>query len=170
MATKVTRLKAESHDRRSQLVERFMTLRPALVSVMQAVVPEEVRDELGAVTSHQLQALTLLPAAGLTMHELAKALQISSASACALADRLVRRHLVVRADDPSDRRIVRLVRTAVGDQLALRWAEAKRRSIAALLERLSDDQAEQFLALVEVLAEHGSPVAEPPLAAGVASS
>lgn len=146
--------------RRSELVERFMALRPVLVARMQAAVPEEIRNELGAVTSHQLQALSQLPRAGLTMHELARAIEISGASACALADRLVSRGLAARETDAADRRVVRLVRTELGDQLAERYDESKRRQIAVLLERLTDEQAEQFLGVIELLAGEVSSASE----------
>lgn len=161
---KVTRLPA----RRSRLVERFMELRPALVAIMQAAVPEELRTELGAITGHQLQALARLPRGGLTMHELAQALEISGASACALADRLVSRGLVVRETDTADRRVVRLVRTELGDHLAGRYAESKHRQVAALFGRLSDEQAEEFVKVIELLAADLAGEATSPLTAAPA--
>lgn len=144
--------KGRPAPRRASLVDAFLEIRPAVVSRLQAAVPEELRTELGVVTAHQLQAISQLPADGLTMHELASALKVSGPAACTLADRLVGRGLAGRMPDPADRRVVRLVPTSEGRALAKRYEEAQRLTLAAMLEKLSDDQLAAFVDIMESLA------------------
>jgi DNA-binding MarR family transcriptional regulator len=149
-------MKAERRSAgRAAAVERFLELRPAVVARMQASIPAELRAELKPITLHQLQALSTLPAEGMTMHELASSLKISGATASALADRLVAQDLVRRATDPTDRRVVRLVPTAKGRSLARRHREAQRRAVAGLLNLLSDEQVAAWLDIMETLAASG---------------
>lgn len=148
---------------RDAAVERFLDLRPTVLARMTASVPAELRAECKSITAHQLRALGLLPAGGLTMHELADRLGVSGATASVLADRLVGQGLAERRDDPQDRRVVRLVRTESGSSLAARHRECQRRAVGALLERLSDDQVASWMEIMETLAgdeEAGNPPAE----------
>lgn len=137
---------------REVAIERLVDLRPAVRARMTASVPPELRAEWKSVTAHQLRALGLLPAGGLTMHQLAAQIGVSPATASVLADRLVGQGLAERVDDPSDRRVVRLVATGTGSSLAARHREAQRRAFGILLDRLSDEQVVAWLEIMEVLA------------------
>ncbi|SRR5579875_1567631 len=141
---------------RAAAVERFLELRPTVVARMQASVPDELQAELKPITLHQLQALSSLPAEGMTMHELASSLKVSGATASSLADRLVAQGLVRRTTDPTDRRVVRLVPSPKGRSLARRHREAQRRAVAGLLDLLSDDQVAAWLDIMETLAAAGA--------------
>jgi DNA-binding MarR family transcriptional regulator len=137
---------------REAAVDRFVQLRPAVLAKMHESVPPELSAEFESITVHQLKALVALPDEGLTMHELACTLGITGATTCALADRLVAQGLAVRTADPADRRVVRLRASERGAELAGRHRQARRRSVAALFELLSDEQVAAWLDIMETLA------------------
>jgi DNA-binding MarR family transcriptional regulator len=145
---------------RSQSVERVVELRPVVLALMRESVPDERQAGFGPVTSRQLQALARLPAGGLTMGELATFLGVSGAAASVLADRLVAQGLATRHADPADRRVVRLVPTPKGTELAQRYQENQRRGVAALLDRLSDAQVTAWLDVMETLAAGRDPASQ----------
>jgi DNA-binding MarR family transcriptional regulator len=150
-------------------VERFVELRPAVLARMTASVPPELRAEFEAVTRRQLQALSVLPEAGLTMRELACALGVSGATVSVLSDRLVAQGLAARGTDPADRRIVRLAPTPEGAALTARYREAQRRAVAALLDSLTDEQVAAWLDIMQTLAgEEKKTAAHPAELAGAA--
>ena len=81
---------------------------------LMASVPEELKDEFGAVTWHQVGALEQLRAAtetssGATMNEIARMQQCALSSASALVDRMIRLGFAERLSDPEDRRIIHIV-------------------------------------------------------------
>ncbi len=92
------------------------------------------------------------------MGELASALEVSGPAACMLADRLVSHGLAERRSDPSDRRVVRVVRTERGKRLVKRYEMAQRHALDALVERLSDDQLADWVEILASLAGDLVPV------------
>lgn len=137
---------------REAAVERFLQLRPAVLAKMDESVPPDLAAEFESITIQQLRAVVCLAAGGLTMHDLAARLRISGPTTCALADRLVVRGLAERAADPADRRVVRLALSPRGDELARRYGESRRKAVASLFERLSDQQVAAWLEIMETLA------------------
>lgn len=136
---------------RSQIVARVVELRPVVLALMRESVPDELQG-FGQATGRQLQALASLPPDGMTMGELAAFLKVTGAAASVLADRLVARGLVVRHADPGDRRVVRLAPAPEGMAVGERYRDNQRRAVAALLDRLSDDQVAAWLDIMETLA------------------
>lgn len=141
--------RAEGRDR---AIERYLQLRPAIRARMESSVPEVLRSQFSAVTAHQLRALALLGDGGLSMRQLSVALGVVGATTSVLADRLVAQGLAAREHDPNDRRVVRLVLTEQGRRVASKYQEAQRRAARGLFERLSDDQIEAWLDVLETLA------------------
>lgn len=149
--------------RRQELAEAFLDLLPRLRRRIQARLPRDLREELAAVTPHQLEALMAITGCGgLGMNDLARIQQVSLSSCTALADRLVRQGLVERANHPGDRRIVRLVPTERGRDFVARFRAAKRAWAVAALSALDDEELVTFVALVRKIA------AVPPDASGEA--
>lgn len=136
---------------RDELVDRFFELQPQMQRRFNLGIHRELRDELHSVTVHQLGVLLHLRAGTLTMRELAKELDVSESAATAVTDRLVRQDLVVRQDDPSDRRIVRLALSAAGATLVTKLHETACRKTASLLSVLSDRQLAQLISIMETL-------------------
>lgn len=142
---------------RDDAVERFVRLRPAVLARMTASVPAELRAEFESVTGRQIQALNALPAAGLTMRELASSLGVTGATASVLGDRLVSQDLAVRSPDPADRRVVRLAPTPRGTELAARYRQAQRAAVASLFHALTDEQVEAWLDIMQTVAAGATP-------------
>lgn len=113
-------------------IDALLRASRALVGVAAASLAE-VED----VTLPQYRALVLLSARPRTsVSELASALGIHPTTATRLTDRLVRKELVVRSDDPADRRVTTLQlsrdgRRIVADVMRAR-ADQLRRIVAAM--------------------------------------
>ena len=85
------------------------------------------------------------------MRELAKELDVGESAATAVVDRLVRQGLVVRCDDPTDRRVVRLALSDTGESLVVKLHASACRKTADLLVSLSDEQLAQLVTTMEML-------------------
>ena len=136
---------------REILVDRYCELQPQMQRRFSALLHRELRDEIHAVTGHQLSVLTYLRGQSVTMRELAKELDVGESAATSVVDRLVRQGLVVRRDDPSDRRVVRLALSDTGESLVTKLHATACRKTANLLVSLSDDQLAQLVATMEML-------------------
>lgn len=136
---------------REVLVDRYCELQPQMQKRFSALLHRELRDELHAITGHQLSVLTYLRGQSVTMRELAKELDVGESAATAVVDRLVRQGLVVRCDDPSDRRVVRLALSDTGESLVTKLHATACRKTANLLVALSDYQLAQLVATMEML-------------------
>lgn len=143
--------------RRRSALARYLELRPVVRSRMEAELPAELRSEASSVTIHQLRALVRLPDGGLSMRQLAEAMNVMGATASVLADRLVAQGLATRCPDPDDRRVVRLLPSDRGRELAALYRQAEQRWAESLFSRLSDRQVEAFIDVMETLASEEPP-------------
>ena len=143
---------ADKVSARELLVDRYCEIQPQLQRRFSALLHGELREELHTVTDHQLSVLTYLRHHTLTMRELAKQLGVGESAATAVVDRLVRQGLVVRCDDPSDRRVVRLTLSTSGESVVAEMHASICRKTASLLDVLSDEQLTQLVAIIETLA------------------
>jgi DNA-binding MarR family transcriptional regulator len=104
------------------------------------------------ITMSQAKVLYVVMAAGeLRMSELAARLGIGSSSASGLADRLVELELLVRHDDPADRRQVVVTTTPQAIALMERFRELNQRQLRELLTRLDPDELDVVDRSLEVL-------------------
>ena len=120
----------------------------------------------GSISLIHLNVLTMLEASGpLSMSAVAEALDISVASATGVIDRMEARGLVRRRRHPDDRRVV-LVEPAAGGRKVFGDIDVRRRKgLAALLGRLSDEELQGLLvghralraARAELAAKGGAP-------------
>ncbi len=145
-------MKRRSSRHRTELLDRFLMVRPAIEHRIHASKPPEVAAELEGVTLHQIEALRVIQRAGCTMSELARSLGVGESAATALVDRLVRQGLVERVDDPADRRVVRLGASKRALELARCYDAHQRRVVEELLGALDDEQLAQLVELLEVVA------------------
>jgi DNA-binding MarR family transcriptional regulator len=83
-----------------------------------------------------------------TMGELSTCLDLPLSTATRIVDWLVRGGLVERVPDPSDRRVVRVRMTEVGQQYFRTSMEFNRQRIISLLENFTPDEQEQLLKLL----------------------
>ena len=95
----------------------------------------------GSLSLVQLIVLTILEGHGpLHMSRLAETLDVSDGSATGIVDRMEKRGLVERGDDPSDRRVVLVRLTPEGAGIFRDHQQQRRGRLAALVDRLSDDE------------------------------
>lgn len=123
-------------------------LEQAFHRVMRAVMQEDDPiAELDALPLAQLRLLwtvNFTPEA--TMKDFSERLNVSQSTVTQLADRLVRRGLVERQTDASDRRVVRLHVSAAGAAILRRAQDRQKRLFAAVWEGL-DPPAQQAVLL-----------------------
>jgi len=74
---------------------------------------------------------------GLSGHELGERLGVSAPTASGLVDRLVDKHLIMRVDDPGDRRVRRLHPTADGLSVVREMDSLFGRAMGAVIAHLS---------------------------------
>lgn len=90
---------------------------------------------------------------GMSQNELAARLRLEKSTVSRLVGQLATRGWVERDRDPADGRALRLRLTARGARVAGEIAEARQRKFAAVLERIPDDERDDVLRALDVLAE-----------------
>jgi DNA-binding MarR family transcriptional regulator len=135
---------------REVLLDQFTGLLVRLKKRVAAGMPEEWREQMEGATQHQVEALFLLAQSpdGITMNDLARQQSCALSTATALVDRLVQQGLAERRDDPSDRRVVRIVASDRAQSCLALANEGKRHLATELLAPLSDAEASQLVTLL----------------------
>ena len=115
-------------------------------------IPDEwVESEL---TMPQLKTLLLLSHGPTRMRDVAEGLGVSTPTATGIVDRLVAAELVVRSDDPLDRRIVACCLTDKGEKQASAMWNSKIAMMRRLLGTLADSDLIAVETAIDVL--HGA--------------
>jgi len=107
-----------------------------LVSQAASNQPTARLPSVTGLSRQQFRALNCLQSEPLTMRALAQRLGISAAAATTTADRLIRSGAAVRFRDTLDRRLVRVVTTVAGVQMASAYRTAQLATLEMLLGRL----------------------------------
>jgi DNA-binding MarR family transcriptional regulator len=149
-------------DRRDELAHLLFDYIGGLKRRLMASVPEELKDEFGAVTWHQLGALEQLRAAtesssGATMNEIARMQQCALSSASALVDRVIRLGFAERHSDPEDRRTIHIVPTRLGLDMLARFDAARKAVALEALAPLSDEDLERLVVLMGKIVDSPEP-------------
>lgn len=106
------------------------------------------------LTTGQLRVLRILGHyENCTMKDLAKMANVSMPTATGLVDRMVEDGLAVRADDPNDRRVVRVKLTRKAKNIRRKWQQRRREKIDRLLTRLGAKDRSRFVEAVETIHE-----------------
>ena len=106
------------------------------------------------VTMRQLKLLRLLGRVDdVTMKDVAKMADISMPTATGLVDRMVENGLVVRTDDPDDRRVVRVKLTRKATNLRDRWRRLRGEKIDRIMLQLSVDDRRRLVEAFEAIGE-----------------
>jgi DNA-binding MarR family transcriptional regulator len=104
------------------------------------------------LTMSQLKVLFLLYAdGGVSMGHLASYLGVTLPTVTGIVDRLVDQHLVQRAEDPGDRRVVLIRLTEDGRRVVERLQQAGRVRFAELLQRVSIEDLRTIAAGLQAL-------------------
>ncbi len=117
--------------------------------VLVAVAARSLGDVADEVTMTQYRTLVVLASRGpQSAAALAEAVDVTPPTATRMSDRLVRKGLVVRRHDRSDRRLIRLTLAKKGRDLVAAVTERRRIEIARLLAAIP---VEQQSSLVDAL-------------------
>ena len=96
---------------------------------------------------------------GLKMGELSKRMMVTGGNVTGITDQLVSEGLVVREDNPNDRRAYIVKLTADGRRMFKRMAESHEKWIVELLSGMSDKERQQFYLLLASLKSHAGSLA-----------
>jgi DNA-binding MarR family transcriptional regulator len=88
-------------------------------------------------------------------------LGVTSAAASQMLERLVQQKLVLRSQDPSDRRVKHLVLTDKGFQVLQESIRARQRWLYDLAETLSDSEKKAIMAALNILIDRADHLAQP---------
>ena len=144
--------------------ERSEPVVDAVVGASRALVAIAARS-LGAageeVTLPQYRALVVLASRGpQRVIDLAGFLDVTASTATRMCDRLVRKGLIRRQRQASDRRSVRVSISAAGKELVATVTRRRRRDIQAIVDRMATEDREQLVATLQVFAEAAGEVPE----------
>lgn len=119
----------------------------------------------GALSLVHLNVVAALQAEGpLSMRALAEALDVSSASATGIVDRMERRGLVERRHSTDDRRLVLVHLTAGGAGIFDEFETHRRERLGRLVGELTEDELAGFLVGLRALRAAGQRLREKPAA------
>ena len=119
------------------------------------------------LTMPQLVTLHMLAhAGGRSVGTIASCLRLSPPATSHLIDRLVRAKLVVRTEDPEDRRSRRLAITEAGRSLVQRINSERSREVSVVLARLNPALRRQFAEVLERVVEELASLPVPGMGSG----
>ena len=132
----------------------------ALFRVMRAIVfDEKPLSELDALPMAQMRLLWPVHyCPGSTMKDYSERLRVSQSTLTQLADSLVRRSLIERYHDETDRRIVRLQLSEKGQVLMDAANRRREETLRGVWAELSELEQEQIMSSLETLARVGENV------------
>lgn len=132
--------------------------------VLIAVASRSIAATDDSVTLPQFRALVVLEARDRNVGELARELRIQPSTATRLCDRLVRRRLIRRVPDRTNRREIIVSLSPKGRALVEAVTERRRQEIALIMRRVP---AAQRAAIVDALTVFQQAAGEDPLVATV---
>jgi DNA-binding MarR family transcriptional regulator len=136
---------------REQLTEQFVGVMERMSARMRLRSPEEW-SEL-ELTMPQARTLFLLSLGPKRMNELASHLGCGLSAGTSMIDRLVKKGLVQRVEDSSDRRVVACRLSEEGEQVVQRVTSVGRMRIEGLAEVLSLEELELVVKAMEIMSE-----------------
>ena len=93
--------------------------------------------------------------------DIGEVLGITSAAASQMLERLVQQGLVLRSEDPTDRRMKQIALTDKGRQVLQESIQARQSWLSDLAEALSDREKEEVTAALRVLIDKASHMGQP---------
>jgi DNA-binding MarR family transcriptional regulator len=88
-------------------------------------------------------------------------LGVTSAAASQMLERLVQQALILRSEDPSDRRVKQIILTEKGLQVLQESIRARQGWLVDLAETLSDSEKETIIAALNILIDRASHLSQP---------
>jgi len=93
--------------------------------------------------------------------ELGNHLDVTSAAASQMLERLVQQELILRTEDPEDRRGKQIVLTDKGDRVLEEGIRARQSWLDDLTETLSDSEKETIMGTLNILIDRASNLKQP---------
>jgi DNA-binding MarR family transcriptional regulator len=93
--------------------------------------------------------------------DLGESLGVTSSAASQLLERLVQQELVLRSEDPSDRRVKQIILTDKGCRVLQESIRARQNWLSDLAETLSDSEKETTIAALNILIDKASHLSRP---------
>jgi DNA-binding MarR family transcriptional regulator len=134
---------------------------------IEVFMQRSMRDFLGYVresglSMSQLGALFQIhhrESSGVT--DLGDKLGVTSSAASQMLERLVQQELILRSEDPSDRRVKQLILTEKGHQVLQESIRARQSWLSDLAETLSDREREAIIATLNILIDKANHLSQP---------
>lgn len=98
---------------------------------------------------------------GVGVKDLGDHLGVSSAAASQMLERLVRQNLILRSEDPSDRRVKKLVLTERGIQTIKESIHSREEWMDELSTALTDDEKAQVVPVLKILIDKTQQLGDP---------
>ena len=131
----------------SDFAKRIEEVMPAVMKGFARMQTNELFK--GKITLPQFFALNHLDKHGESkMNELARFMDVTTAAATGIVDRLVRYGYIVRAYDPKDRRVINIRLTQKGSDLVKRIGRQRRDVTREVFGRISREERENYLAIM----------------------
>lgn len=93
--------------------------------------------------------------------DLGDSLGVTSSAASQMLERLVRQGLVLRTEDPSDRRVKQIVLTDKGLQVVQECIRTRQNWLSDLVETLSESEEEAIIAALNILVDKANRLGQP---------
>jgi MarR family transcriptional regulator for hemolysin len=102
----------------------------------------------------QIAALFLIHRKGtISVSDIGDELEITNPAASQLLERLVQQGLVVRSEDPNDRRLKQIVLSKQGEVVLHDGLQARQKWLEDLVKLMSPDEQEQVIAALNIMLE-----------------
>jgi DNA-binding MarR family transcriptional regulator len=110
----------------------------------------------------QLGALFHIHSSGSSgVTDLGDDLGVTSSAASQMLERLVQQELILRSEDPSDRRVKQIILTDKGLQVLQESIRARQGWLSDLAETLSDSEKEAIIAALNILIDKANHLGQP---------
>jgi len=132
----------------------------ACTNLIEAQIRTRLRSHFG-ITLPRFDLMSQLERSpeGLKMGELSKRMMVTGGNVTGITDQLVSEGLVVREDNPNDRRAYIVKLTAEGRRMFKKMAESHEKWIVELLGGMSEKERQQFYLLLASLKSHAGGLA-----------
>ncbi|MBU1879001.1 MAG: MarR family transcriptional regulator [Chloroflexi bacterium] len=110
----------------------------------------------------QLGALFCIHRGPSSVSDLGDDLGITSAAASQMLERLVQQELILRSEDPHDRRVKQIVLTDKGRRILQESLQARQSWLDDLTGTLSASEKEQIMAALNILIDRANQLEQPP--------
>ena len=110
----------------------------------------------------QIGALFLIHRCSSRVSDIGDELGVTSAAASQMLERMVQQGLILRSEDPNDRRVKQIVLTDKGRQIIRESLNARQGWLDNLVQALSDSEKEQINRALNILIDKASQIEQHP--------